>query len=451
MALRERERGRDRDDDRGGRGRDRDEPRGRDRDAPRRDRDRDEPRGRGGATRRADITYNHHKQENVKRRAEQTGGNFDLPFKSGVKTWKAKVGENAIRIMPPTWADASHYGYDVWLHSFIGSSGSTYICPKKTFNKPCAACDEAAALKAAGEDEEAKEIAVKQKVLYYIIDRDDRKPVPQILVASWNQDKEISEASKINRTNKTLYIDHADEGYDVIVKRTGQKLNTRYQWLIDRESSPLDPDSRTQDELLEFIAENPIPSLLKYDDNEKIAAALAGTTREKDKDLDDRDDRGSRAGAVTVTNRGDAAVTLRTTKPPAAAAAGVTRRMRKIRYHRAAGACAVTLTTNRGGAAVTLTRAMRKKRNVRGAAAVTVTRRTNARVAGRVTRRTNRAAAAAVTLRKRTTRPAGAGVTVTPMTGTTAGAGAETNRGPLTSGPLSLEPDRTRHGHESKT
>jgi hypothetical protein len=294
MALRERERGRDRDDDRGGRGRDRDEPRGRDRDAPRRDRDRDEPRGRGGATRRADITYNHHKQENVKRRAEQTGGNFDLPFKSGVKTWKAKVGENAIRIMPPTWADASHYGYDVWLHSFIGSSGSTYICPKKTFNKPCAACDEAAALKAAGEDEEAKEIAVKQKVLYYIIDRDDRKPVPQILVASWNQDKEISEASKINRTNKTLYIDHADEGYDVIVKRTGQKLNTRYQWLIDRESSPLDPDSRTQDELLEFIAENPIPSLLKYDDNEKIAAALAGTTREKDKDLDDRDDRGSR-------------------------------------------------------------------------------------------------------------------------------------------------------------
>lgn len=309
MALRERERdsgrGRDRDDDRDddrGSRRDRDRSeRGRDRQETRdrnvdRDRGRDDDRGgrgRGGPTRRSEISYGHHKTENVKRRAEQTGGNFDLPFKSGVKVWKAKVGENAIRIMPPTWADANHYGYDVWLHSFIGSSGSTYICPKKTFNKPCAACEESAALKAAGEEDEAKEIAVKQKVLYYIIDRDDRKPVPQIMVASWNQDKEISEASKINRTNKTLYIDHADEGYDVIVKRTGQKLNTRYQWLIDRESSPLDPDSRTQDELLEIIAENPIPSLLKFDDNEKIAAALEGTTREKDRDLD-RDDEAPR-------------------------------------------------------------------------------------------------------------------------------------------------------------
>lgn len=294
-------RGRDRDEDRGGsRGRDRDDDRGsergrgsdRGRGGGRDERPARGPKG-GGSNRRG----GHRSAENVRKRSEQTAGNFDTIFKSGVEQWFPKVGENCIRVLPPTWENAEHYGYDVFVHAFIGSSGSTYICPAKTFDKPCAACDEAKELKAAGEEEEAKKMAVKKKSVMYVIDRDDRKPWPKVCVISWNQDKEIADASTIKKTNTTLYIDDENSGWDLYVKRTGKNLNTRYTYVVDRDESPIDADPDMQDDILAFIDENPIPDLLRYVDNETIAKSLDGGTRERDRELDDDDDkRGGRGG-----------------------------------------------------------------------------------------------------------------------------------------------------------
>ena len=306
----DRGRGRDRDDDRrssrdrddrGSRDRDRDDDRrgGRergDRDGRSRDRDaRSSSRGpKGGGSARRGASYRN--PENVRRRTEQTAGNFDTIFKSGIEQWYPKPGENAVRILPATWPDAEHYGYDVFVHSYIGSSGSTYICPNKTFGKPCAACDEAKELKAAGEEEASKAMAAKKKTIVYLLDRDERKPTPRVWVMSWNQDKEIQDNAIIKRTNTTLFLDDEDKGWDLFIKRTGKGLNTRYSYVVDRDPSPIDEDPRTQDEILAYIDENPIPDLLKYADNETIAKALDGGTRERDRDLDDRDDdrRGSR-------------------------------------------------------------------------------------------------------------------------------------------------------------
>lgn len=289
--MRREERGRrerddrdDRDDDRRG---------GRDRDRGGRGGERRRgPKGGGGPRR------GYRNQDAVRKRAEQTGGDFDTIFKSGVTTWQAKQGENCIRLLPASWEDADHYGYDVWVHSYIGSSGSSYICPAKTFNKPCAACDEAKELKAAGESEDSKQIMAKRKTIFYVIDRDDRKPEPKVWLASWNQDKEISEQAYIKKSNTTLYLDDENAGYDLIVKRTGKNLNTRYSYVVDREQTPIDDDPDIQDEILQYIEENPIPDLLRFADNETIAKALDGGTRERDKDLDDDDDRGrGRRGA----------------------------------------------------------------------------------------------------------------------------------------------------------
>jgi hypothetical protein len=276
----------DRDDDRGGR----------DRDRGGRGERRRGPKGGGGPRR------GYRNQDAVRKRAEQTGGDFDSIFKSGVTVWTPKVGENCVRLLPASWEDAGHYGYDVWVHAYIGSSGSNYICPAKTFNKPCAACDEAKELKAAGESEESKEIMAKRITFFYLIDRDDRKPEPKVWLASWNQDKEISEQAYIKKSNTTLYLDDENAGWDLIIKRTGKAKNTRYSYVVDREQTPIDDDPDVQDEILQFIEENPIPDLLRYADNETIAKALDGGTRERDKDLDD-DDRGRGRGSVRGRGR----------------------------------------------------------------------------------------------------------------------------------------------------
>lgn len=294
------DRGRGRDDDRG-RGRDDrddDRGRGRDRDEPRRGRDDDRDDRRGGG----DEPVRYGSDEAMRRRAEASGGNFETYLKSGVKVFRPPSGETAFRILPPSWENPEHHGYDVWVHDFVGSSGASYICPKKTFNKPCAACEEVVRLKKAGEDEDAKQIQVKQRVIVWLIDRDDRKPEPQLWSMSWSQDKDIMSQCSIKRTNTWLKIagDLDDpRGYDVIMRKSGKGKGTRYTFSIDRDETPLEESQRAEDDILDYIKAHPIPDCLKFADNKTIEDSLDGKyqrdedggSRDRDRDRD-RDDRG---------------------------------------------------------------------------------------------------------------------------------------------------------------
>lgn len=236
------------------------------------------------------FKYKARSAEDVKKRAEQTGGRFDSPVKRGFDMWRPKSGENVIRILPATWDDFDHYGYDVFMHRYVGSDSSNYVCPNKMKGKACCICDEAKQLKADGEEDEAKKIGFQKRVWVWVIDRDDKSETPQVWDMSWSQDRDISEQSRY-KNGKILLIDHPDEGFDVIVKKTGSgKTNTKYHFNIERDSSPISEDEDKQEEILKFITENPIPSVIQYFSNEHLAKKMEGTGSEKDEDLDDDED-----------------------------------------------------------------------------------------------------------------------------------------------------------------
>jgi hypothetical protein len=235
------------------------------------------------------FKYKKRSAEDVKKRADQSGGNFDSPVKQGFDMWRPKTGENVIRILPPTWDDFDHYGLDVYMHRFIGSDSSNYICLNKMKGKHCPACAEQKLAKDGGEDDEAKALAYQKRCWVWVIDRDDRSETPQIWDMSWAQDRDIAGLSHF-KSGKILLIDHPDEGYDIIVKKTGAGLKTKYHFNIERDSSPISDDDDKQEEILNFIQENPIPSVLHFFSADHIEKKLAGTTESKDKDLDDDDD-----------------------------------------------------------------------------------------------------------------------------------------------------------------
>jgi hypothetical protein len=235
------------------------------------------------------FKYKKRTAESVKKRADQSGGNFDSPVKSGFDMWRPKSGENVIRILPPTWDDFDHYGYDVFMHRFIGSDSSNYICANKMKGKHCPACAEAKSAKDGGEDDEAKALAFQKRCWVWIIDRDDKSETPQIWDMSWAQDRDIAGLSHF-KSGKVLLIDHPDDGYDIIVKKTGSGLKTKYHFNIERDASPISDDDDKQEEILNFIQENPIPTTLNFFSAEHIEKKLAGTTEEKDRDLDDDED-----------------------------------------------------------------------------------------------------------------------------------------------------------------
>lgn len=237
--------------------------------------------------------------EEVKKRATRKGGRFDSIFQNGFDSWRAKEGSNHVRILPPTWANFEHYSYEVWVHKNVGSDNSTYLClnknkdPKtgKPMNKNCPMCNASKKLKADGDADGAKEIQVTTQYVPWIIDREAKKPFPPLLwQMSWTQDRDLSALSYNDRSGKTLPIAHAEEGYDVNVKRMGTGLLTKYILQVDREESAVSDDDDTFAQLEEYCLEHPVPSTLKFYDEEYLENVLSGASEEKDEDLDEDED-----------------------------------------------------------------------------------------------------------------------------------------------------------------
>jgi gp32 DNA binding protein like len=253
---------------------------------------------RNSGERKGGYTYQPRSEKQNKARAEQTGQRFDSIFKQGFDTYRPKAGDNAIRILPPTWDGFEHYGFDVWVHGYVGVDKGSYLCLKKMTGKPCPICDAAEEAKEAGETEDAQKMGATRRVAIWLIDRNDDSLTPQLYAMPWGTDKEIMNQASDPRSGKTLMIDHPDDGYDILFKKTGEGIKTRYgAFKIDRDPTPIADKQKDQDEVMDFIQENPIPDVLNYFPPAYLAKIMEGTAEEKD-ELDEEVDK--ETGEVTT-------------------------------------------------------------------------------------------------------------------------------------------------------
>ena len=269
--------------------RDRDEYRGgRDRDRDRDDDDRSSRRGGGRGA--ADYEYRRPDKDEMKRRAEARGGDFDSIWKQQVQSFTPVEGDNIIRILPPTWPDAKSYGYDVYVHYGIGPDEAAYLCLDKMLGKACPICEARARATRDRDEDYAKELKPNQRVAMYIIDRDREKEGPLLWTPSWTMDRDIIQACTDRRTGEMYYIDDPENGYDLSFIRQGKGLKSRYSgYQIDRTASDL---GRKRDEWMKFIIDNPIPDLLNFYDYDHIAKVFSGADG-RDHSSDSGSDRGS--------------------------------------------------------------------------------------------------------------------------------------------------------------
>lgn len=257
-----------------------------------RDRDSDRHSTIGGGS-RGRFSYQPRSPEQFSRQMNRSSSRFDSPVKL-VQMFRPAQGDNQVRLLPPTWDNAEHYAVQVWAHTYIGEQKATYLCPRKMLNKPCPVCDAYKEEARRGDPEIAKKLSPKPRWLAYILDRDGENPEkPMVWMYTDQADQEILMYVKDRRTGEWLPVDDPDNGYDLIFRRTGPKgLGTRYGgYQFDRDPSPLSDDQRTQDEILDFIRDNPLPSILQYYPEEYLEEVVAGTVVEGDDELDDADDR----------------------------------------------------------------------------------------------------------------------------------------------------------------
>ena len=285
------------------RGRDRDSGRGRERSSrdeggdrtSRRNRDDEDRPSRGrDSGRSGGYQYQTRDAGDARKRSSQGANDYDKILVDSVKMWKPNDGDNRIRILPPTWEGAKHFGLDIYVHYGVGPDRQSYLCLEKMKGEADPIAEERAIARRDEDEKYAKELEAKRRVLVYLIDRDHEKEGVQAWAMPWTVDRDIVKVSVDKSNGEVLPIDHPEDGYDVEFEKKGSKDRTEYLGVaIARRSSPLG-----KDEWLDYAIDNPLPDQLNYFDYDHIAKVFngGGAHKEKDRGAEREEPRGRDSG-----------------------------------------------------------------------------------------------------------------------------------------------------------
>jgi hypothetical protein len=235
------------------------------------------------------FSYKPRNKDSVKERANMKGGNYDSYIKPKFKQWKPKDGKNIIRILPPTWDDANHYGLDIYINWGIGADNQTYLSLSKHGKGADPIAEARLEAQREGNSDLAKELNPRQRILYWVIDRNDEEEGPLLWAAPFTFDKSLSNLCIDEDTKAVIFIDDPNKGRDVRFYKEGTGLNTSYDASKMKvlAASSIHEDEGIQAEWLEFITENPLPEVLNFYEYDHIKAVFDGKAQ---KPADDDDD-----------------------------------------------------------------------------------------------------------------------------------------------------------------
>ena len=224
------------------------------------------------------FSYQERNAESVKKRADQSGSSRDFYIPDEYKVWQPKAGDHTIRILPPTWDEAEHHGFDIYVHYGVGPDDAQYLCLAKMKGEHCPICEERKRLEAEGDQEAADALKPSKRVLVWMIDRNEEKEGPMIWSMPWTIDRDISKLVVDKRSGEVLPIDHPEEGYDIEFERKGTGMKTEYLGLqIARRSSDLG-----EEKWLDYVVDHPLPEVLKFYEEAYIKAVFAGASKSDD-------------------------------------------------------------------------------------------------------------------------------------------------------------------------
>jgi len=229
--------------------------------------------------------------DEVNKFTQKRSSTFDSIIKNtGPRFFKARQGDNTVRILPPTWEGARHYSYEVWVHNDVGPDKQSYLCLKDNSASPeknCPLCEERHSPRASQKDIET--LRPRPRNMIYLIDRYNEEQGPLIWSISNQSDKEILSQSLIKRTQQYLPIVHPIDGYDIEFSRDGIGIKTRYNgFKVMRDSSPLSDNEDKMREWIQFIDDNPIPDILQFFSAAHITNVFAGRAVEEEEEQQPR-------------------------------------------------------------------------------------------------------------------------------------------------------------------
>ena len=230
------------------------------------------------------------------------------PKKSGVMNYKKcdddivffnpTEGKNRINIIPYEIKTKNHplvkkgefevgdkdYVMDIFVHKFVGPTEASVICLKQSYGKPCPICEQAAALRKQGKEDEAGALKATRRVFYNVEDLKDPGKVKIFETSHYLFEKELIDEA---RDDEDGFIDFADpeEGSEIKFRCSKTKKNG-FEFNEYKSFSFEDRDEPISDDLLESaVSFDEIMNVPTYEEVEKI---LFG---QDDEDEDDDEQR----------------------------------------------------------------------------------------------------------------------------------------------------------------
>jgi len=225
------------------------------------------------------FQYKPRSAEQVEKRLNRTSGSFQSYLHDDYKLFKAAVGDNFIRFLPPTWDEAEHWGYEVHVHYNVGPERASVLCLAKMYGKKCPICEEQAAARKAGNEELAKELGPRMQVVSWIVNMKDTAIGPQLYSVSFRMDSDYIKLTRDRESGEIYQIDNPEEGYNVSFQREGTtQTATKYSgFQLARKASAI------QEEWLEYIMAHPVPTTLVQRSYDEVKALFEGNDK-TDKD-----------------------------------------------------------------------------------------------------------------------------------------------------------------------
>lgn len=207
-------------------------------------------------------------------------------LEQGGNYWVPAEGRNRIRIMPP-WAEdaanAGRYFFETAFHYGIGPDERTMPCPLVAkVRETCYLCGLASSLKKSSDEDdqaEAKDLFPKRKYLLNVVDLAHPEKGVQVWAAGV---KAMRQVHYYVRDREYGDITDLDDGYDLIVEKTGSGLNTEYFVKAAKRSSAF-PSEDLQDKnpLLADVGEEgnltDLATFLDYASDAEMKATYEGT------------------------------------------------------------------------------------------------------------------------------------------------------------------------------
>jgi hypothetical protein len=242
---------------------------------------------------------------------------LDLSSYKDVKFWKPEAGPHGVDIIPYNVTSKNHpnfkkgevdYVLSVHVHRGVGPNNDNYLCMKETFGKPCPICEEMNNLHEslmadyldkgmsqkeawvkAKNDNDVKSMKPKHRVIYNLIDVDDREAGIQLYEAPhfWFE-KPMAEKFVVKQARKpnTPFFFDLEQGFTVIVNSTDEEFSGK-KFV---KSEPMEFESRDvsyEEDLIDSAY--PLDALLVIPTYEEVKNAFMGIETEED-DEDDVED-----------------------------------------------------------------------------------------------------------------------------------------------------------------